>query len=180
MELQQLVIAMRVQNRFGVLTRISAMFSRRGFNIDSLTVSETEEAGISRVTITLEGDTYSRNQIIKQLFKLTEVMEIAVMLPKQSVVRELLLIKVRTTEETRRAIMDAAEACGAMIVDYTATTICLSLTEEPEQLNNFIRVMEGYGILELCRTGVIALERGECLLREKDMEYIKELEKTND
>ncbi len=177
---KQFVIALRVSNRFGVLTRVSAMFSRRGFNIDSLTVSQTETEGVSRITVVMQGDDYTRNQIIKQLSKLNEVLEICEMEAETSVVRELALVKIDCSQETRQDIITTANVFRANIIDYGLDSMVIVLTGESSKLDAFIRIMQPFGILELCRTGAVALERGIGCLRDKDMEYIYTLGRNKD
>ena len=172
----QFVIAIRVENRFGVLSRVAGMFSRRGFNIDSLTVSETETNGVSRITISMQGDHYQRCQIIKQLSKLSEVMQIKVMEPAESVIREMLLIKVKSTPESRRDVMDATTVYRASIVDYSPSAMCVAVSGDPAKLNAFVELMKPYGILEICRTGVVAMDRDAVSLRDTDMHYLNDLQ----
>lgn len=172
---KQFVIAMRVKNRFGVLTRVSAMFSRRGFNIDSLTVSQTETEGVSRMTVVMQGDDYTRNQIIKQLSKLNEVLEICEMESGQSVVRELALVKIACDSHTRQDIITTANVFRCNIIDYGLDSMVIALTGESSKLEAFIKLMEPFGIIEMCRTGAVALERGTGTLKQKDMEYINSL-----
>ena len=170
---RKFVIAIRVSDRFGVLTRVSAMFSRRGFNIDSLTVSPTETQGVSRITVTMEGDDYARNQMIKQLSKLNEVLEICEMKSDSSVIREMALVKTKC--DSAQDIITTANVFRANIIDYGADSMVIIVTGESTKLDAFIKLMEPFGILEMCRTGAVALERGEDCLRHKDMEYINSL-----
>lgn len=172
---KKFVIALRVQNKFGVLTRVSAMFSRRGFNIDSLTVSQTETEGVSRMTVVMEGDDYTRNQIIKQLSKLNEVLEICEMEQGDSVVRELALIKIACDQSTRQDIITTANVFRCNIIDYGIDSMVITVTGESSKLDAFISLMKPFGIIEMCRTGAVALERGTGTLKQKDMEYINSL-----
>ncbi|MBP3481252.1 MAG: acetolactate synthase small subunit [Clostridia bacterium] len=172
---KQFVIAIRVSNRFGVLTRVSAMFSRRGFNIDSLTVSPTETDGVSRITVTMQGDDYARNQMIKQLSKLNEVLEICEMKSDSSVIREMALVKIKCDSATRQDIITTANVFRANIIDYGTDSMVIIVTGESTKLDAFIKLMKPFEILEMCRTGAVALERGEDCLRHKDMEYINSL-----
>lgn len=177
---KQFVIAIRVSDRFGVLTRVSAMFSRRGFNIDSLTVSQTETPGVSRMTVVMQGDDYTRNQIIKQLSKLNEVLEICEMESGASVVRELALVKIDCTQETRQDIITTANVFRANIIDYGLDSMVIGVTGESSKLDAFINLMRPFGILEMCRTGAVSLERGSGTLKQKDMEYINSLGRTKE
>lgn len=170
--MKQFVISIRVLNKFGVLSRVASMFSRRGFNIDSLTVSATESEGISRMTITATGDDYTRKQIILQLNRLHEVVAISEMPYENSLIRELLLIKIRNTGERHQEIMDAVNIFKANIIDYAPDSFCIEVTGESSKLDTFISVVKPCGIIEMCRTGAVALARGSSSLREMDMGYL--------
>ena len=159
------VIGVLVANISGVLSRVSGMFTRRGFNIDSLTVGETESAGFSRITIAFHGDDDMKERIVTQLEKLHDVKEVEVLDQHETVIRELLLLKVRNTPETRQDIMTAVEIFRSKIVDYTTTALVCELTGETAKIDAFIDLMKGYGIMEMCRTGIVAVERGENCLR---------------
>ena len=158
------VIAIYVENKYGVLTRVSGLFMRRGFNIDSLTVGETDNPEYSRITITLNGDDNIREQLMNQLKKLHNVKKVKLLEPDITVERELMLIKVQNTTQNRSEIMDAAEIYRARIVDYCTDTICVEVTGEPSKINAFIEVMKPLGIIEMCRTGVVALGRGSNIM----------------
>jgi acetolactate synthase-1/3 small subunit len=158
--MERYVIAILVDNQSGILTRVASMFNRRGFNIDTLTVAETEDHRYSRITISLTGDEAIARQIIKQLKKLYNVKEVKVMESQQSVNRELALIKVRNTPETRQDVMTAVEIFRCKIVDFSTNTLCIEITGETAKIEAFIKVVEPYDILEMCRTGVVAIERG--------------------
>jgi acetolactate synthase-1/3 small subunit len=161
------IIAVLVSNLSGVLSRVSGMFTRRGFNIDSLTVGETESSSFSRITIAFHGDDHIKDQIIGQLRKLHDVKEVQVMDNTDTVIRELLLIKVRNTPESRQDVMTAVEIFRSKIVDYSPTALCCEITGEASKINAFIELLKPYGILEMCRTGLVALERGENCLNNK-------------
>ena len=154
------VIAALVENKYGVLARVSGLFMRRGFNIDSLTVGETDDPEFSRITITLHGEDYVRTQIINQLKKLYNVKYVEELEQDNSVERELMLAKVANSPENRSEVMAAAEIYRAKIIDYNPRTLCVEVTGEPAKINAFIDVLKPLGIIELCRTGVVALERG--------------------
>ena len=158
------VIAVYVENKYGVLSRVSGLFMRKGFNIDSLTVGETDNPDYSRITITLNGDDYAREQLIKQLTKLYNVKKVKLLEATASVERELMLIKVSNTPENRQEIMAATEIYRAKIIDYTTESICVEVTGEHTKIDAFIEVMKPMGIVEMCRTGVVALERGGRIL----------------
>ena len=168
--MKKTVIAMRVRNQSGVLTRVSGLFSRRGFNIDSLTVSETESHEFSRITISMEEDAYVKRQLVKQLGKLHDVNEIEEMLTDEAVFRELLLIKIRVTPAARQEIMDAVNVFRSKIIDFSADSLCVEMTGESSKLDAFVELMRPVGIVEMCRTGIIALERGSNCLKSVDNE----------
>lgn len=158
--MERFVIAILVENQPGILTRVASMFNRRGFNIDSLTVSETETHEYSRITISLTGDNGICRQIIKQLKKLYNVKEVKVMEKEKSVFRELALIKLRNVPETRQEILSAVDIFRSKIVDFSPSTLCVEITGETSKIEAFIALVEPLGILEMCRTGVVAIERG--------------------
>ena len=156
---EKFVIAMYVENKFGVLTRVTGMFTRRGFNIDALAVGETESEDYSRITITLSGDKYIREQLINQLNKLHNVKKVEV-LDDDCIKRQLMLLKVAYNSQTRAEILAAAEVYRGKIIDYTTDEMCIEVTGDPTKIDAFIKLMIPFGILEMCRTGVVALERG--------------------
>ena len=160
------VIAAYVENKYGVLTRVSGLFMRRGFNIDSLTVGETHDPSFSRITITLRGDENVREQLINQLKKLHNVREVKLLATDTSVERELMLIKVKNTPENRSEVMAATEIYRAKVIDYTTAALCIEVTGEPTKIKAFIEVMKPLGIIEMCRTGVVSLERGSNILEQ--------------
>lgn len=162
--MKRFVIAVLVSNISGVLTRVSSMFTRRSFNIDSLTVGETESSEFSRITITFRGDDYIKEQILKQLCKLHDVKE-AKVLENDTVQRELLIIKVKNTPETRQDILSAVDVFRSKIIDYSTASLCCELTGETTKINAFIELLKPFGIIEMCRTGVVALERGSNCLK---------------
>ena len=155
----QFVIAVYVDNQFGVLTRVTSMFTRRGFNIDALTVGETECPDYSRITISMSGDGYAREQLINQLRKLYNVKKVEV-LEDDSIKRELMLIKVQNDSATRSDILAAAEVYRAKVIDYTTDELCIEITGDPTKIDAFVKLMVPFGIIEMCRTGIVALERG--------------------
>ncbi len=161
------VIAVYVENKYGVLARVAGLFMRRGFNIDSLTVGETDDPAYSRITITMQGDEYERHQVINQVNKLHNVKKVKLLDAESSVERELLLVKVKNTPDTRGEIMAAAEIFRAKVINYTVDSLCVEVTGEPSKIKAFIEVMKPLGIIEMCRTGVVALERGGTILENK-------------
>lgn len=164
--MNKFVIAVYVENKFGVLTRVTSMFTRRGFNIDALTVGETESPEYSRITISLSGDGYAREQLINQLRKLYNVKKVEV-LEDDSIKRELMLIKVRNTSETRGDVLSAVEVYRAKVIDYSVDEMCIEITGDPSKIDAFVKLMIPYGVLEMCRTGIVALERGTTTLLSK-------------
>ena len=158
------VIAVYVENRFGVLTRVTSMFTRRGFNIDALTVGETESPEYSRITITMSGDGYARDQMINQLRKLFNVKKVEVLEKSTSIDRELMLLKVKNRAENRQEIMSVVDIFRCKIIDYAVDALCIEVTGEPSKIDAFVQLMKPFGIIELCRTGIVALDRGSSSL----------------
>ena len=158
------VIAVYVENRFGVLTRVTSMFTRRGFNIDALTVGETESPEYSRITITMSGDGYARDQMINQLRKLFKVKKVEVLEKSTSIDRELMLLKVKNSAENRQEIMSVVDIFRCKIIDYAVDALCIEVTGEPSKIDAFVQIMKPFGIIELCRTGIVALDRGSSSL----------------
>ena len=158
------VIAVYVENRFGVLTRVTSMFTRRGFNIDALTVGETESPEYSRITITMSGDGYARDQMINQLRKLFNVKKVEVLEKSTSIDRELMLLKVKNSAENRQEIMSVVDIFRCKIIDYAVDALCIEVTGEPSKIDAFVQLMKPFGIIELCRTGIVALDRGSSSL----------------
>ncbi len=165
--MSKFVIAVYVDNHFGVLTRVTSMFTRRGFNIDALTVGETESHEYSRITISLSGDGYAREQLINQMKKLYNVKKVEVLDEDNCIKRELMLIKVKNEKNNRFDIQFAIDAYRAKVVDYTADTMCIEVTGDPTKIDAFVELMKPYGIIEMCRTGIVALERGVTTLLNK-------------
>ena len=161
------VIAVYVENKFGVLTRVTSMFTRRGFNIDALTVGETECPEYSRITISLSGDGYAKEQLINQLRKLINVKKVDVLEEDVAIKRELMLIKVKYNKDTRADIISAADVYRGKVIDYTPDEMCIEVTGEPSKVDAFIKLMIPFGIIEMCRTGIVALERGNSRLLDK-------------
>ena len=154
------VLSVIVRNSSGVLTRVSGLFSRRGFNIDSLTVGRTENSEISRMTIALNGGLEELEQFTKQLNKLEDVLRVLSLKPENSVYRELVLIKVKADAEQRASINEIVKIFRSKIVDISPETLTIELTGDESKINAHIKLLEEYEIKELVRTGVCALERG--------------------
>ena len=163
MENNKFVLAVYVDNKAGVLTRVTAMFTRRGFNIDALTVGETDIPEYSRITISMSGDEYVREQLICQLKKLYVVKKVEV-LDDEPIKRELMLIKVKNQAEHRSDIMTAVDVFRASVIDYSPEGMCIEVTGNPSKIDAFVKLMQTFGILEMCRTGVVALDRGAATL----------------
>ncbi len=155
------VLSIIVDNHAGVLTRITSLFSRRGFNIDSLTVSATDDINTSRITIVLQGNEQIIDQVLSQTLKLEEVQNVFVLEEQNSLHRELLLVKLLASEENRGKIREIADIYGASIVDLSPDSMILELTGKPSKMEGFIKIISEYRILEMCRTGITALERGK-------------------
>jgi acetolactate synthase-1/3 small subunit len=162
--MKQHVVSALVENRAGTLSRVSGLFSRRGFNIDSLTVGETEDSSISRMTIAVTGDDAVLEQIIKQLGKLVDVIAVRELDPSSCLRREILLVKIKADENTRPAVIEIAGIFRSRIVDVSPATITIEATGDMEKLNGLLLLLRPYGVLELARTGLVALERGSLVL----------------
>jgi acetolactate synthase-1/3 small subunit len=154
------IISVLVENHAGVLSRVSGLFSRRGFNIDSLAVGVTENPDISRITIVVDGDDYTVEQVTKQLNKLVDVIKIKQLIKESSVVRELALIKVSASKETRSEIIQIVEVFRANIVDVTSDILTIEIFGTFGKVNALKGMLEQFGIKEIVRTGTIAIERG--------------------
>ena len=158
------VLSVLVENRAGTLSRVSGLFSRRGFNIDSLTVGETENPALSRMTIMVSGDDSILEQIIKQLDKLVDVVAIRELAESSNIRREIMLVKIEADEKTRPAIVEVAAIFRSRVVDISPETITLEATGSTEKIDGLIQLVRPYGILEMARTGSVALERGNSVL----------------
>jgi acetolactate synthase-1/3 small subunit len=153
-------LSVLVENHPGVLFRIAGLFSRRGFNIDSLAVGTTENPEISRITIVVEGDEYIVEQVKKQLNKLVDIIKVSKIIPEDSVTRELVLIKVDAEPQVRSEIIHMAEIFRANIVDVSRKSMTIELTGDKDKISAFEELLKPFGIKELVRTGVIAVNRG--------------------
>ena len=158
-------VAILVNNQFGVLNRVTSMFRRRQFNITSLTVSETESEEFSRITVQSEGDEVKKQQLINQLYKLPDIVSVAELSNEETVNRELLLIKMHNDPTTRDDISSAINAFEGKIVDYTKESQTIQMVGDSRKIDNFIELMKEFGILEICRTGVVSLQRGGSTIR---------------
>ncbi len=155
------VLSVLVDNISGVLNRIAGLFSRRGYNIDSLTVGETENPLYSRMTIVVTGDDAILEQIIKQITKLEDVKRVDVLEASNSVTRELILVKIKVDAAQRQQVMAMTEIFRANIVDVAKDSVMIEITGSQSKLSAFLSLLEDYQILELVRTGITGLARGE-------------------
>ena len=151
------VISVCVNNGIGVLGRVTGLFSRRGYNIISLNVAETENLGISRMTIVADGDEGVKEQLVKQLRKLYDVSEVKVL--HDAVCREHIIMKVGNGSASRQPVIEIANLFRAKVVNVAESRLMLELTGEPEKIDSFIELLQPYGVKELVRTGISALER---------------------
>ena len=150
-----------VEDKPGVLTRVASLFRRRGFNIASLAVGHSEQQGLSRMTFVVEGDEYTVDQATKQLDKLIDVIKVSDISEVDLVARELALIKVKTTLETRGQIIEVVQLFRAKTVDVGAQSLVIEATGEEDKINALLDLLEPFGIMELMRTGRIAMVRGK-------------------
>ncbi len=154
-------LSVLVENKPGVLTRVAGLFARRGFNIDSLVVAETENPEFSRMTITVDEQDQPIEQVTKQLHKLINVLKITDLEPAASVERELLLVKVKADAKTRSEIMQMVEIFRAKIVDVSPEVLVIEMTGNREKVSAFVDLLRPFGVVELMRTGRIAMRRGK-------------------
>ena len=163
-------LAILVNNKAGVLMRVVSLFSRRGYNIDSLSVGETESPERSRITIVISGDRNIVDQIIRQAEKLVDVIKVYEMTTSGSVKAELVLVKIKADNSNRADIVTLGEIFKAKIIDVTPETVSLQVVGNADKLESFLTLAEKYGIVELVRTGMTALERGSRALAEISFE----------
>ncbi len=159
-------VAVLVNNQFGVLNRVTSMFRRRQFNISALTVSETENSELSRITVIFDGEEHTKQQIINQLYKLPDVCSIKELTAENSLNCELMLIKLKNDPASREDIHAAAEAFKAETIDYTKDSIVLRVIGSSTRMDDFISLMRDNTILEICRTGTASIEKGSATLRQ--------------
>jgi acetolactate synthase I/III small subunit len=153
-------LSVLVENKPGVLARIAALFSRRGFNIDSLAVGPTEHSEISRMTVVVDVDALPLEQVTKQLNKLIEVLKVVELDPVASVQREILLVKVRTDMQNRSHVLETVQLFRAKVVDVASDALTIEVTGNRDKLNAFLEVLEPFGIKELVQSGMVAIGRG--------------------
>ena len=157
---QRKVVSLLVDNQTGVLARVSSLFTRRGFNIESLTVSATNDPTVSRITVTVYGSGRKLEQLLLQTERLEVTRQVFVLDDKNALQRDLLLLKVSANVSNRAELQEIASIYKAKIIDLSPDSMIFELTGKPEKIDAFLRMFEGYTILEQCRTGVTALERG--------------------
>jgi acetolactate synthase I/III small subunit len=153
-------LSVLVENKPGVLARIAALFSRRGFNIDSLAVGPTEHTEISRMTVVVDVDELPLEQVTKQLNKLIEVLKVVELEPGASVQREILLVKVRTDQQSRSHVLETVQLFRAKVVDVAGDALTIEVTGNRDKLAAFLEVLEPFGVKELVQSGMVAIGRG--------------------
>src|SRR3982750_2776621 len=153
-------LSILVENKPGVLTRIASLFARRGFNIDTLTVGPTDDEHISRVTLTVDGALHPIDQVTKQLHKLVNVIKIRDLEPEEAVARELALFKVAADSETRGQVMQFADIFRGKVIDVSKRSITIEVTGTDDKIEAFEQVVRPFGLIEMVRTGEIAISRG--------------------
>ena len=167
MDSSQFTVALLVANQFGVLTRVSGLFARRGFNIDSLTVGATQDPRFSRMTISAQGDDYIRGQIVRQLEKLEDVKTVQLMDESRTVLRSLMIVKVRLDKGRLSEIVEAANTFRASVIDLSPDSVLIEITGTADKLQAFLEYAKGFGIIEISSTGSTAIGRsGYCLTGE--------------
>lgn len=159
-------VAVLVRNQFGVLNRLTSMFRRRQFNIRALTVSETESAEFSRITVSFDGEEDNKQQLINQLYKLPDIRSIKELTRDNAVSCELMMIKMKNDPAVRADIYAAAQVFQAETIDYTRDSFVLRLIGDAARMDEFITLMSDYTILEICRTGTASIEKGSAILRQ--------------
>lgn len=153
------VLSLLVENKPGVLARIAGLFSRRGFNIDTLAVGPTEDPNVSRITLTVDGAVHPIDQVTKQLHKLVNVIKIRDMEPEQTIVREMAVFKVQASVENRAEIMEFAEIFRAKIIEVSRRTMTVEVTGTAKKIDAFERMIRPHGLIEMARTGEVAIAR---------------------
>ena len=154
-------ISVLVENKFGVLARISGLFSARGFNIDSLSVGETEDPTVSRMTIVVKGDEKILEQVVKQLNKLVDVIKVMDYMETSHLERDLTLIKVSAGKQNRSELLQVVDIFRAKIVDAASDSVIVEATGDEEKILALMGMLEPFGIKEMCRTGIVAMARGK-------------------
>ncbi len=165
-------LSVLVENKPGVLARIAGLFSRRGFNIDSLAVGPTEHPELSRMTIVVNVEDSPLEQVTKQLNKLIEVLKIVELEPRESIDRQLLLVKVKADLETRGQVLDVVQLFRAKVVDVSPDAVTMEVTGNADKLGDFLRVLEPFGIREIVQSGVVAIGRGSRSITERSQRLV--------
>ena len=164
MKEQKIIISLLVKNEAGVLTRVSGLFARRGFNIDTLSVGVTENDSVSRITVTATGDDYIKDQIVKQLDKLHDVIIVEILDDNNIITRELLIVKLNVEQGKRSVIMEAVNIFRAKVVDLSPDSLSVEITGDKNKCDAFVEYLKPFGIAEICRTGTTAIGRGSKVL----------------
>jgi acetolactate synthase-1/3 small subunit len=167
-------LSVLVENRAGVLTRVTSLFARRGYNIESLAVGTTQDPAISRITITMAGDDDLMRQITRQLHKLPDVLMVRDLSPEEHFSRELVFFKVVADEEARTGILQIVNIFRGHVIDVSPGTMTIELSGKDDKINALMELLKPYGILELVRTGPIAIERGDRVLNVNIPEQAKQ------
>ncbi|MDR3262806.1 MAG: acetolactate synthase small subunit [Clostridiales bacterium] len=161
MDTKKFTVLLLVYNRHGVLSRIAGLFSKRAYNIDNLSVGKTNDGGVSRMTVVVECGEELVEQIVEQLRKLVDVIAVEAITDKPSVVRELMLVKVRHNAAASAGLIEAIDVFRGKVIDMTPESVIIEITGQDDKLNAFLQYMDRFGIIEISRTGVTALTRGE-------------------
>jgi acetolactate synthase-1/3 small subunit len=166
-------LSVLVENKPGVLARVSALFSRRGFNIDSLAVGPTEHSDVSRMTIVVNVEDLPLEQVTKQLNKLVNVLKVVELEVDTAVQRELLLVKVKADQATRTQVLEIVQVFRAKVVDVAPDAVTIEVTGTADKLDAFIRVLEPYGVRELVQSGVVAVGRGARSITDRTLRSVE-------
>jgi acetolactate synthase-1/3 small subunit len=159
------ILSVLVENHAGVLSKVTALFSRRGFNIHSLAVGVTQDETVSRITIEVNGDEATVEQVSKQLNKLVDVIKIKTLKGEDAVKRGLVLVKIKTSQKNRSEVIQITDIFRAKIVDVSQSTVTAEMTGNDTKIQAFLDILEPFGIEEIVRTGMVALERGTNTLK---------------
>ncbi|MCI8554626.1 MAG: acetolactate synthase small subunit [Clostridiales bacterium] len=163
-----IVLSVLAVNHPGVLLRVAGLFSRRGFNINSIVACQTENPDFSRLTLVVEGDEATCTQLIRQLLKLEDIVKVRAMEPASCSNSELLLVKVQAEAPSRSAVLKTAQTYGARVLDIGDTTVTIEMTGQTDEMDRFVGHMERFGVREMARTGITALERGDGVILDEE------------
>ena len=164
----KIVFSVLAVNHPGVLLRVAGLFARRGFNIDSIVACRTENPAYSRLTLVVTGDEAVFLQVIRQLLKLEDIVKVMALEQDQYSSSELVLVKVRAERDSRGAVLKAAQTYGARVLDIGDATVTIEMTGQTDEMDRFVEHMESFGIREMARTGVTALERGDRTIHDEE------------